>query len=156
MGTGKFVSGSFNWIGFTDSVSPAVIVSLDLEKESYRVLLLPDFGEMYMALPLDVLMDCLCVLCHSVTFSDVWVMKEFGNENSWARLFHVPYMGGVGSGLCTTAFYVYEDDQVLLECRSKLVVYNSRDGTFKRLEIQSTDGWMVPQVYQQSFISPCS
>lgn len=34
-GTGIFVSGSCNWIGFTDSVSPAVIVSLDLENESY-------------------------------------------------------------------------------------------------------------------------
>jgi F-box interacting protein len=154
--TGKFVSGCFNCVGFTDSVSPAVIVSLDLEKESYRALLLPDFGGIYVALTLEVLMDGLCMLCHSGTFSDVWVMKEFGNENSWARLFRVPYMGGVDSGPYTKAFYVYEDDQVLLECQSKLVIYNSRDGTFKSLEIQSTDGWMVPQVYQQSLISPCS
>ncbi|RHN72394.1 hypothetical protein MtrunA17_Chr2g0287191 [Medicago truncatula] len=108
------------------------------------------------ALTLEVLMDCMCLLCHSGTFSDVWVMKEFGNENSWARLFRVPYMEGVGSGPYTKAFYVYEDDQVLLECQSKLVLYNSRDGTFKSLEIQSTDGWMVPQVYQQSLISLCS
>jgi len=154
--TGKFVSGSFNWIGFTDSVSPPVIVSLDLEKESYRALLLPDFGEMYVALTLNVLMDCLCMLCHSDTFSDVWVMKEYGNENSWTRVFRVPYMGGAGSGPYTKVFHVYEDDQVLLEFQLKLVLCNSRDGTFKSLEIQSTDGWMVPQVYQQSLILPCS
>ncbi|RHN72390.1 putative F-box domain-containing protein [Medicago truncatula] len=99
----------------------------------------------------------LCLELHqSNTFSDVWLMKEYGNQDSWTRLFRVPYMGGVGSDPYTKALYVYEDDQVLLEYMMKLVVYNSRDGTFKTLKIQRRRDWMIPEVCQESLISPCA
>jgi len=42
---------------------------------------------------------------------------------------------------------------VLLEYLHKLVVYNSRDGTFKSLKVQKRHGWMFPDVYQESLIS---
>jgi hypothetical protein len=59
-----------------------------------------------------VLRDCLCILAHSDTSSDVWLMKEYGNKDSWTKLLCVPYMGDVGSYLYTKALYLTEDDQV--------------------------------------------
>jgi len=156
---GKFVSGTFNWLAYKDkySVSSLLIVSLGLEKESYGEILQPDYGSVdVLSKSLWVLRDCLSILSNSNTFSDVWLMKEYGNKDSWTRLFRVPYMGGVGSDPYTKALYIYEDDQVLLEYMMKLVVYNSRDGTFKTLKIQRRRDWMIPEVYQESLISPCA
>ncbi|KAL5097274.1 hypothetical protein RYX36_001601 [Vicia faba] len=155
--SGKFVSGTINWLASRDSYSSWVIVSLDLDKESYQELLQPDYGQVtVVTLSLGVLRECLCILSHSDTFSDVWLMTEYGNKDSWTKLFHVPYTGDVGSWPYTKALYVFEDDKVLLECQSGLVVYNARDATFKTPEIQNINGWMVPEIYQESLISPCS
>ncbi|XP_004486107.1 F-box/kelch-repeat protein At3g23880-like [Cicer arietinum] len=154
--SGKFVNGTVNWLASTDWISSWVIVSLDLEKESYQELLQPDYGGVaVVTLTLGVLRDCLCILSHSDTFSDVWLMKEYGNKNSWTKLFRVPFMEGVGCSPYTKALHISEDDQVLLEFDSKLVVYNSRDGTFKTPQIQNINDWMVPEIYQESLISPC-
>jgi len=84
------------------------------------------------------------------------ILREYGNRESWTRFFHVPHINGGGCGIYTRALYVYEDHQVLLEYLRKLVVYNSRDGTFKALKVQKRHGWMFPDVYQESLISPCS
>ncbi|KAJ1428800.1 F-box-like domain superfamily [Sesbania bispinosa] len=156
--SGKFVSGTVNWLASTASSSSWVIVSLDLGKESYQELLQPDYGGVaVITLSLGVLRDCLCILSHSDTFSDVWLMKDYGNKESWSKLFRVPYMGDPGySYPYTKALYISEDDEVLLEFQSELVVYDSRNGTFKTPEIQNINGWMVPEVYVESLISPCS
>jgi F-box interacting protein len=150
--SGKFVSGTLNWLPYNHSS----IVSLDLEKEYYRDLPLPDYVSV-LSKSLWVLRDCLCILSfHTDAYSEIWLMKEFGNKNSWTKLFRVPRMGDVGSGIYDRALYIYEDDQVLLDHRSKLVVHNSSDGTFKTLQIKKRHGWMIPEVYQESLISPCS
>ncbi|XP_061359681.1 F-box/kelch-repeat protein At3g23880-like [Gastrolobium bilobum] len=155
--SGKFVSGTVNWLASATSSSSWVIVSLDLGKESYQELLQPDYGGVtVLTLTLGVLRDCLCILSHSDTFSDVWLMKDYGNKESWTKLFSVPYMGNPDSYPYTKALHISEDDQVLLEFQSRLVVYNSRDGTFKLPEIQSINSWVVPDVYVESLISPCS
>ena len=152
--SGIFVSGTLNWLISNDSS----IVSLDLEKESYGELSLPDYGALVvLTKSLWVLRDCLSILSsHIGDYSEIWLMKEYGNKDSWTKLLRVPYMGGVGSCIYTRALYIYKDDQVLLEFRSKLVVYNSRDGTLKTLRIQRCHGWMLREVYQESLISPCS
>ncbi|CAK8571741.1 unnamed protein product [Lathyrus sativus] len=154
--SGKFLSGTVNWLASRDSYSSWVIVSLDLENESYRELLQPDYGGVtVVTLSLGVLRDCLCILSHTDTFSDIWLMNEYGNKDSWTKLFRVPYTGDVGDCPYTKALYVSEDDKVLLEDQPGLVVYNGRDGTFETPEIQDINGWMVSEIYQESLISPC-
>ncbi|XP_027352711.1 F-box/kelch-repeat protein At3g23880-like [Abrus precatorius] len=155
--SGKFVSGTINWLASTNSSSLWVIVSLDLGKETYQELLQPDYGGVaVVTLTLGVLRDCLCILSHCDTFSDVWLMKEYGNKDSWNKLFSVPYMGNPDFFPYTKALWISNDDKVLLEFQSKLVVYDSRNGTFKFPEIQNVNGWMIPEVYVESLISPCS
>ncbi|CAL0301196.1 unnamed protein product [Lupinus luteus] len=158
--SGKFVCGAINWLASGSDAfnSSWVIVSLDLAKESYEELLQPDYGEVdVVTLTLGTLKDCLCVLAHGDTFSDVWLMKDYGNKESWTKLYRVPYMENTDSIPYTKALCISENDEVLLECQSTLVVYNSRNGTFRVPRIQEIGRWAtVTEIYVESLISPCS
>lgn len=152
---GKFVTGTINWLVSRQSHSSLVIVSLDLNKESYRELLLPDFGGLVVKeLNLGILKDCLCIFFHKGKFSDIWLMKEFGKEESWTKLFRVSYTQDLD--LCAYVYTLYfsEDDRVLLNIEPKLVIYNSRNGTSKDTYVQNSHGWMDSEVYVESLISP--
>ena len=103
-GPGVFVSGNVNWLASDDSS----ILSLDLEKESYQQLLLPN-SENNLRL-LDVLRDCLCIFASSDLFLDVWIMKEYGKQESWTKLYSVPNMLDRDCK-AYKALYISEDDQ---------------------------------------------
>ncbi|GAU20085.1 hypothetical protein TSUD_381770 [Trifolium subterraneum] len=74
------------------------IIALDLEKESYQENVQPDYG------------------------------REYGNKESWIKLFRVPDIRDLG--------------------------YDPY-GTFKDVNIQNTVGWRGTQVYYESLISLC-
>ena len=156
---GRFVSGTLNWVARDMTGLLWVIVSLDLGSETYRQLLPPVGGVDgdNVALSLAVLKDCLCILAHCRMVSDVWIMKDYGNKESWTKLFGVPYYFGECPRL-RTHYYKRalcisdEDDEILLEYEINLVVYNSKSGTFKTPEVQ----WFRSvDVYAESLISPC-
>jgi F-box interacting protein len=163
-GYGIFVGGTVNWLSLDEVSSLCVIVSLDLEKESYQTLSLPDIENDPLTNlgDLGVLRDCLCVFASCDMFFDVWVMKEYGNKKSWTRLYRVPYMEDRGLCRYTKALYISEDEQLLMDFKEleshklKLFVYDSKDGTLEIPEIQNIGGWMDPEVYIESLISPCS
>ncbi|RHN69936.1 putative F-box domain-containing protein [Medicago truncatula] len=98
-------------VAFLDQVyfSSCAIVSLDLETESYQKLW-PDFGMDYRILTLRVFKDCLCILTCSHMFLDVWIMKEYGNIESWTKLYSVPFLRNWGIYPYPMAFYISEDD----------------------------------------------
>ncbi|XP_058732400.1 F-box/kelch-repeat protein At3g23880-like [Vicia villosa] len=161
--TGIFVNDSVNWL------TSHFIVSLHLKKESYQNLSLP------VSLPvsnvgfrsscfdtLGTWKGCLSLLIPMRdTFSDFWIMKEFGKENSWTKLLSIPYMQEWGFFRYTKMLYISEDDQVLLEifmCRKfkyMLVVYDSINNTFNFPEFQNKiHPITMPEVYVESLISP--
>ena len=161
------MSDSVNWLPY-DAHSRSygkVIVSLYLEKESYQEFLHPLYdiqSETYVSL--GVLRDCLCIFSHSDKFSDVWIMKEYGNINSWTKLLRVPYIGDRDFYFYNKALYISKDDQVLMNFREmgkfSWAVYDSINDTFKIPEIQSNikdsnvGGVYFPNVYIESLISP--
>lgn len=151
------MSGKINWLACKNCCKETTysIVSFDLGNESYQQLLLPDLGEIRDAreLILGLLRDCLCLIsCH-----DVWIMKEYGNKESWTKLFTVSYwLEPIKYHRLTKAIYILEDDQVLLhqsfaDYNSRLIVYDSRNHAFKFTKVAS-----IPEVYVESLISPCS
>jgi F-box interacting protein len=160
--SGKFVSGTINWLASFKlyRVSPCFIVSLDLKNESYQKVLLPDFGDVpdvYTWLTMSVFRDCLCVATgHDVSgMKDVWVMKEYGNKESWTKLFTISNaVDPTISYAYVKLVYVFEDNQVLLKFTGNfelnLFVYNYGSGTFKFTNFQN-----IPEVCVESLISPC-
>ncbi|GAU16389.1 hypothetical protein TSUD_117380 [Trifolium subterraneum] len=151
---GKFVSGTINWLACKDE---QVIVSFDLENESFQEVPKPDYGNVDENLVnLGVLRDCLCVICDQ----DIWLMKEYRNKESWTKLFTVSNMCDPSNSYALhKAIYIFEDDQVLFESRGdwgmKLILYDPKTNTFKFTKFQSeSDYW--PHVSVESLIFPWS
>ncbi|GAU20087.1 hypothetical protein TSUD_381790 [Trifolium subterraneum] len=163
---GTFVSGTVNWWVTNGSHTSRVIVSLDLDKESYQEIMQPNYGVgIEVTRTLGVLRDCLSTVARSDTFSDVWLMKEYGNKESWTKLFRIPHscIEDLEFLDYLKPLYLSEDDQVLLDCRymgrtrhAELAIYNSRDNTFKTTEIQNINFSTIHGIYQESLLSPCS
>jgi F-box interacting protein len=153
--SGIFISGNINWLASTADPMNMVIVSLDLGNECYQEVMQPDYGDgdkEEKLLTLGLLRDCLCLISDHFTFTCVWLMKEYGRKESWTKLFN---LGDIGS-LSRHTIHISEDDEVLLlELGGQLSLYNSRDETFKALQIQYLDGCSMEQeVYVESLISP--
>jgi F-box interacting protein len=161
-GLGIFVGGTVNWSPLDNASSLRVIVSLDLNKESYQKIPRPHLENDRWTL--GELKDCLCIYASSRhnMFLDVWIMKEYGNKASWTKLYCVPHMGKWGLCDYTKTLYISNNDQLLLtfdeagKFKSKLVVYDSKNGTFIIPEVQNLSGRMATEVYVESLISPCS
>ncbi|PNX81999.1 F-box/kelch-repeat protein [Trifolium pratense] len=166
--SGVFVSGTINWLteyyDHDDASSISrVIVSLDLAKETYQKLSLPDLNNSLWTL--GVLKDCLCICARSWggKFLEVWVMNEFGNKESWAKLHTVSYTGDGGPYVIGKPLYIYEDNKLLMDFRDleigmvklKLGFYDSKKDTLKILNHQNFECYMDPEVYAESLISPC-
>lgn len=169
---GKFVSGTINWaIENPKNYDSWVILSLDLGNESYQEISRPDFGldDPVHIFTLGVSKDCLCVLVYTETLLGIWVMKDYGNKNSWTKLFAVPYakVGYHGFGFVDLHYISEEDDQVFLHFCSKVYVYNYKNSTVKTLDIQGQPSILYNSsrvyfenlydssgVYVESLISP--
>ncbi|CAI8589206.1 unnamed protein product [Vicia faba] len=142
---GIFVDDTLNWFAY-DPYLPKLIVSLDLEKESYQKLSLP-FSGIHLEIPmtLGILRGCLSILSNrfeNSKFSNVWIMKEYGNEKSWIKLLSVPLIKecGLYDGY-SKILYISENDQLLVEFYKMenrgLVVYDSINNIFTILKMQS-------------------
>ncbi|XP_058772055.1 F-box/kelch-repeat protein At3g23880-like [Vicia villosa] len=165
-GSGTFLNDSVNWLTSGIADWAYLIISLDLEKESYQKLSVPVFDVDFpisMMSTLGTLRGCLSLLSPRDTFYDVLIMKEYGDENSWIKLFSVPQTNPWGDCHYTKVLYISEDDQVLMEfCKGwtetkySLVVYDSINNTFKIPKFQNNiHGHMVaPEIYVESLICP--
>jgi F-box interacting protein len=159
---GISVSGTVNWLALhSHSHSPRhVIVSLSLERESYQEISLPDYGILVM-LSLCKLRDCLCIFSHSISFifNDVWLMKEFGNKESWIKLMRLPSLPDDHRGLsqyhCHIEYISEDDNQVLIFFKEfsefKWAVYDSKSRTIETTKIADMN-LVVSNV--ESLISP--
>jgi len=149
--SGEFVSGKINWLASIDfeENSSRFIVSFDLEEETYQKILLPDNGGVNV-LALGVLKDCLCV----TSGDDVWVMKEYGNKDSWTKLFTLSSeVDRSISHVFAKEVYFFEDDQVFMKLMGSfnLFYYDSRNGTIKYTNFDTILGVSI-----ESLISPSS
>jgi len=106
-------------------------------------------------LALGVLRDCLCLMSRDDTYSgkDVLVMKEYGNRESWTKLFNVSYRGDPSQYHVFCDPIYISDDQVLLKFRgsSILKLVDSMNGTITSTQFNSNS-----EVCIESLISPYS
>jgi F-box interacting protein len=155
-GLGIFSSDFVNWLAIDES-SLYFILSLDFEKESYQQLLLPEIEND--SWTLSVARDCLCVSRTSDTILNIWIMKEYGNQESWTKSYIVPNLQDWGFK-AYKALYISEDDKLLVQCyvmgrgKMKLVVYDSKTDTLNIPEFQNIYLQMNAKVYIESLISP--
>ncbi|PNX81546.1 hypothetical protein L195_g037569 [Trifolium pratense] len=94
---GKFVSGTLNRMvdnGGVSSNQSYVILSFDMEKETYGEVLLPqnDADDNVSMHRFHVLDNCLCVFFEiNKTHWVAWLMKEYIIVDSWTKLMIIPH-----------------------------------------------------------------
>jgi hypothetical protein len=106
--------------------------------------------------------DCLSVLAQNETILDTWVMMDYGNKDSWTKLFTVPFVKFLGyiDLRCDTLYINEENDQVVLHNQMKVYAYNYKNGTVKIHNIQELPSTPFPfnvltsNVYVESLVSP--
>jgi F-box interacting protein len=159
-GVGNYVSGTLNWFHYQwyNRHEQYVIHSFDLEKETYRKLLLPFVGDDRMCRPsLCVLNDCLRVCFANKSHLVVWLMKECGVVESWTKLMTIPrekliFLNPIDR--CSTVDLLFISNGVaLLMVSSQLILYNLNSGELDHLLI-NIFGVLDPQIYCESLISP--
>ncbi|XP_024630767.1 F-box/kelch-repeat protein At3g23880 [Medicago truncatula] len=150
------VAGSADVVGEINRTQ--AIVSLHLGKESYQEISQPDYG-MPSNLTLGIMKDCLCVFSCSDSLIDVWLMKEYGNKESWIKLIHLPFSSSLGL-YCQDPKMVYiseDDNNVLLLFREfsklKWVVYDRKYHTTRTIKIEDFS-WVNSKLYVESLVSP--
>ncbi|KAK2454717.1 F-box/kelch-repeat protein [Trifolium repens] len=156
---GIFMRGTVNWLTYSESTNSDAIVSLHLGKESYQQISLP-----FNCFGLYVMRECLCVFEISQeewsdTFIDVWLMKEYGNKESWIKLFHLPCFSSYAD--FADIVYISEDNHMLHVFRNhrkfKWAIYDFKNDTFTVKSSQTEDNLSIvidSQVYVESLMSP--
>ncbi|KAK9669538.1 hypothetical protein RND81_13G137700 [Saponaria officinalis] len=99
VGPQVYVNGAINWMGFgpndTDDLWATSkicshIVSFDVGNEVFNYFELPvdvvnNSGNRYTYVV--VIDGCLALICTDNRLHDIWVMKEYGNSNSWGKCY---------------------------------------------------------------------
>ncbi|KAG5560584.1 hypothetical protein RHGRI_003790 [Rhododendron griersonianum] len=149
---GIFVSGALHW--FSGGNCGRIIVSLDLVKETCGEVLEPHYQRGSLdKIWLDVLNGCLCTLATYDDCTDVWVMKEYGIRESWAKLVTITYAAHPFDGQCSQPLCILANGEILLHIQSQLVLYNCKDGTFSYPMIHIFSSFSV-HTYVESLVSP--
>ncbi|XP_059283012.1 F-box/kelch-repeat protein At3g23880-like [Lycium ferocissimum] len=112
------------------------IVTLDLVAKRYGKIALPSYEDGGIYWTLGVSRGCLVACCNyeEPNRADLWAIKEYGVEKSWTKL--VTISSPVDrKGYMSPLFVAGNSDVVLVKLGREIVLYISRNGSFKRLTI---------------------
>jgi len=160
LGIGKFVSGNLNWIVNKDAVSKKVIVSFDLEKETYGEMSLPQhYRDNNTVLYVSSNLIYLSFDDSNKTHRVVWKMKEYRLVESWTKLMIIPHdmlTWDVRPGRLSDALFISEYGVLLLRPqRSKLTVHNlNNDGGLDHRSTIFGEFAHLLHIYHESLVSP--
>ena len=180
-----YFNGVNHWLGFFDNghknelgqnYDREIILSIDISLEVFRIMRLPD--EMYRKLryPVDrvsstqrnrvfsVFSDCLAFVVFEEDamiekYFDIWVMHEYGVEDSWTKQLVVGPLLGIGRPL-----YFSKNGVVLLVRNwqapvgddGAIVLYNIGSKEIRKLQIPEFPNSLIPiqaMVYVESLVS---
>ncbi|KAG9141527.1 hypothetical protein Leryth_019077 [Lithospermum erythrorhizon] len=98
----------------------------------------------------------LSALCnYGDTRSDLWVMKQYGSEDSWTKVASLPYLSHIKDlyDSYPSTIWVGRSGDILLKTNlNMLFLYNAKDNSLRRLENDFSDGCPT-LVYVESLVS---
>ncbi|XP_021738889.1 F-box/kelch-repeat protein At3g06240-like [Chenopodium quinoa] len=158
LASGVFVGGSIHWLASKTKDYSSVIVAFDLEEERFREVAPPSSVDRkkFVFDHLVVLGGCLCMFhLGGSCETDVWVMKEYGVEESLTKLTIIDHEKSEFRPMCLLG-----KEQVVLvkdeeTADDKLVTYNLEEGTFRNVVVHAIpDGFRVGGTFMESLVSP--
>ena len=149
--SGASVDGYIHWLACRKPDYKSVIVAFDLVEEKFSEVPPPSslVGKKFVFNHLVVLGGCLCIV--EETRPDVWMMKEYGVQESWTYI-TVDNPGGAEiRPLCMLG----QEEIVLLKDEEKLVMYNLKEKIVKDIEVHGLPDSLVPEAsFVESLVSP--
>ena len=141
----KFVCGKLHWTSYNNQS----IISFDVEREVFGTLEQPTHEDGYRFKTLTVLGGLICLCCDHITFTNMWVMKEYGIKESWTKIFTL----SDDDHFCfPLALSIMPNGELLIDDESYLDFYNPKDDSRRSIEIRPDHS----VIYVESLISPCS
>ncbi|CAN4085866.1 unnamed protein product [Withania somnifera] len=152
----KFANGRLHWIAtrVSDKNDSWFVCSLNLIDETHENVALPDLVDGNFDWELGTLSDNLCVFCDCYKVRmDVWVMKAYGLAESWTKVASIPYFTAIKHSILPV--FVSDNDEILLQHGSSLLLYSSKHNTFKHPQVQIHHGYgMQFRLSVESLVSP--
>ncbi|KAL3624746.1 hypothetical protein CASFOL_031414 [Castilleja foliolosa] len=163
-GPGVLLHGALHWTMFHEPYDGVnTIIAFDLGSEKYRQMPLPPLEEWpyvgFVKRYLSVLDGCLVLSDYSKSDSrdeekeryDVWVMKDYGVEDSWIKLISFEdeecFFCRIGYNLRPVA-YMKDKTQILLQRTSSspgFFIFDFTSNSMKRVKIQGLTGALHAQ-----------
>ncbi|XP_059630088.1 F-box/kelch-repeat protein At3g23880-like [Cornus florida] len=139
-----------------DPATPYVIVYFDMVDEKFKEMPPPNCineGDMF---HLTVMRGCLSLYCTTIDGDqvDVWTMKQYGDQNSWTKLFVIPHGPEIRDldflmPLCATK----KGEVVMSNDDEGIIIYNPRKNKCRSLELSKLwDSSVV--LYLDSLVLP--
>ncbi|XP_030471182.2 F-box protein CPR1-like [Syzygium oleosum] len=124
---GVFACGRLHWIMTRELVSDSanLLVAFDFCVEDFKVVDQPEVIDNKLDMDVAVLGGCLCLSINDSHMGvDVWIMKEYGLKESWAKLFSIPQSEVSRSlGFVRPLAFSHNGRQVLVRQDSKNLVW---------------------------------
>ncbi|XP_057731019.1 F-box/kelch-repeat protein At3g23880-like [Arachis stenosperma] len=165
---GIFVSGTLNWIVYDPTSTMDYdelewfVLTFDLETELFGQLCMPltTMRNLIHMPHLQLHNNCLSVCYRTPNMPIIctfWIMKEYGVEKSWIKLFEIPFGDEMISPYVSAApLYISEDHNLLALDKSyrKFLVYNLRQNQL--VVFQVPHGYHSTAIFlcHESLVSP--
>ncbi|KAJ9173202.1 hypothetical protein P3X46_016365 [Hevea brasiliensis] len=156
---GVLAGNALHWLVGRNRImrNPNLIVAFNLEVEDFREVPAPESIGENLSIDLGVVGKWLSLTANYECMRlDVWVMKEYGVEESWTRLFVItPNEVAPLKCLRTLAFSKNGDELLLGVQAGNLVWYNLKEKSVKRVEKPISVTPFAVKAFRGSLVSPC-
>ena len=157
-----YLNGAYHWHGSIHDRPYDVIVSFDMTAEIFQIIRLPNLedndnaSESKVFWPeFSVFHNCIAMIIYDLKQTvtekifEIWVMHEYGVEESWNKQFVIGPLLGIQFPLG----FAKNDELLLVDSSRQLVSYNSNAQEIKSLQVRGL--LQAPQaiVYNESLVS---
>ncbi|OIT38664.1 f-box protein cpr30 [Nicotiana attenuata] len=138
---GKLVNGKLHWIttGGHPGNNDGVIIFIDLADKKWVTLEQPCHGEGEFYFKLGVLGSDLSVFrTYQSTWADVWIMKEYGVKESWAKIYTIKFDEDIPKHGRSPLFCKSNKGEILLALGSRFMIYNPKANSLRYPKISKS------------------
>ncbi|XP_030553000.1 F-box protein CPR1-like isoform X1 [Rhodamnia argentea] len=155
---GVFACRRLHWIMTRELVSDSanLLVAFDFRIEDFKLVDQPDVIDNKLDMDVAVLGGCLCLSINDNHMGvDVWIMKDYGLKESWAKLFSIPQSEVARPlGFARPLAYSQNGRQVLVRQDSKnLVWYHLETKCIKKVNISGMPSSFEAEICLRTLVS---
>ncbi|XP_049406056.1 F-box/kelch-repeat protein At3g23880-like [Solanum stenotomum] len=155
--SGMLVNVKLHWAitnKYSGYYNDCVIFVVDLANGRWEEMENPCYGEgNFDFMPyLGVLGNDLSMICHPLmTHVDVWVMKEYGDKESWTKMFNIRC---VGYSFFGPHFCISSEGEILFKNGSNIIICNPKDDSMQFQEVTNCGQLVDAKLYIESLVWP--